>query len=61
MVFTLFPVPTRIWDHERESLDYHLRRIERESGLAKNTLMRNSDFVVLDKQFGVALFVVKAI
>lgn len=61
MVFTLFPVPTRIWDHERERLDYHLRRIERESGLAKNTLMRNSDFVVLDKQFGVALFVVKAI
>ena len=58
MVFTLFPVPTRIWNNEREQLRYHLRRIECESGLARDSLLDHSDFVRLDPQFGVCLFVV---
>jgi hypothetical protein len=61
MVFTLFPVPTRIWDHERERLEYHLHRIERESGLTRNMLIDNSDFVMLDEQFGLVFFVLEAV
>jgi len=61
MVFTLFPVPTRIWDHEREQLSYHLRRIERESDLARDSLLGHCDFVPLHEQFGVCLFVVEAV
>jgi hypothetical protein len=58
-VFAFFPVPTRIWGSERDKLLYHLYRIERESGLVENALIRNSDFVVLDEHFGIALFVVE--
>ncbi|MCG2767233.1 MAG: hypothetical protein L6435_02470 [Anaerolineae bacterium] len=49
MVFTLFPVPTRIWNHDRAQLSYHLQRIERESGLARDSLLGQCDFVQLDE------------
>jgi len=59
MVFTLFPVPTRIWDHDRAQLSWHLRRVERESALERDSLLDHCDFVPLHEQFGVCLFVVE--
>ncbi len=61
MVFTLFPVPTRIWNHDRAQLSYHLRRIERESDLPHGSLLDHAHFVPLDPHFGVCLFVVEAV
>lgn len=59
-VFAFFPVPTRIWENERGKLLYHLYRIEQQCGLAGNTLIDNSEFVMLDGQFGVAFFALEA-
>jgi len=62
MVFTLFPVPTQIWEeHDRAQLSYHLHRIERESGLVGDSLLGQCDFVRLDPHFGVCLFVVEVV
>jgi len=54
-------VPTWIWNHEREQLDYHLRRIEREGDLASGSLLGQCDFVRLDESFGVCVVVAEVI
>jgi len=59
--FVLFPVPTRIWKHEPEKLLYHLQRIEDACKITKGTLLEEAEFIVLDPEFGIALFVVQVI
>jgi hypothetical protein len=59
-VFAVFPVPTRIWEGDREELLFHLRRIEDECKLTANILIDNASFVRLDEHFGVAFFVLEA-
>jgi len=59
--FVLFPVPTRIWEQERSKLLYHLRRIEDEGRIARGTLSDNAEFIPLDSELGMALFVVEVV
>ncbi len=59
--FVLFPIPTRIWDHERSKLLYHLRRIEDEAKIVKGVLSDSAEFIQLDSEFGIALFVVEVV
>lgn len=59
--FVLFPIPVRIWQEERNKLSYHLDRIENECQLDKGELFGNADFVPLDSEFGMTLFVVEVV
>lgn len=58
-VFAFFPVPSRIWLNEKDKLNYHLYRIERECSLAPGSLLQEVDFFEVDKQFGVCTFVLE--
>jgi hypothetical protein len=59
IVFVLFPIPTRVWEQERDKLLYHLQRIENEGNWPK--LIDYADFVTLDREFGVALFTIEVV
>ena len=58
MIFLLFPVPSRTWKDEKEKISYHLRRIEAECELPKDSVTRGADYIEMNENFGVCTFLV---
>ena len=58
-VFCLFPIPARIWDAEREKLNYHLGRVEAGCDLSAGSLSEAADFVSITNEFGICNIVVE--
>jgi len=57
--FTLFPIPTPIWQEDTRKLDYHLQRIATATDLTLDSLRQHADFVSLTPAFGIGIFVLQ--